>query len=155
MRSPADATCICRRRLFIYEEKSQDISMAGAFRIERWQGLSSPNPAMLGHILTTEGFTIGRYSDQPGAVFGTRSSENDLTHWVIQGDLEITVLGRRPYILSAGDRDFIPANTYASMRAVGDDEVIYMIGEKKPEILKKKRGRPRKNDWIGGLPVKN
>ena len=108
---------------------------------------------MLSLTMASEGYTVTRWSHQPDTAYGTRKFEAERSHWIVQGDLEITIMGRKPVILSAGDRDFLPADTYYSIIAVGDIDVVYLVGEKPPEVPKKKRGRPKKNDWIGGFPI--
>lgn len=46
-------------------------------------------------------------------------------------------------MLEAGDRDFMPAETYHSARVIGDEAVLYLVGELTP--AKKTRGRPKKS----------
>ena len=43
--------------------------------------------------------------------------------------LELRV-GHETYVLRAGDRDFLPANTMHSAFVPGDEPVIYLIGAK-------------------------
>jgi quercetin dioxygenase-like cupin family protein len=50
---------------------------------------------------------------------------------VISGTLELTVEKFGTFILEKGDRDLMPAGTYHSARVIGDEPVIYLIGEKK------------------------
>lgn len=42
----------------------------------------------------------------------------------------MTVERNGTFILEAGDRDFLPAGTYYSARVLGDEHVIYLVGEK-------------------------
>ena len=102
-----------------------------------------PNPAMLRFRMEADGYRVFQWSDRQGAFYGTHSHREDQSHWIISGRLEITVEGSGVYILEAGDRDFMPAETHHTARVIGDEPVVYLIGEKLPPP-KKKRGRPRK-----------
>jgi quercetin dioxygenase-like cupin family protein len=120
------------------------------FRVERWRNVYKPNAAMLRLKLEQEGYTVYQWGDQPGMFYGQHKHPEPQSHWIISGSLEITV-GGRSYVLEAGDRDFLEAETYHTARVVGDTAVIYLIGEKRevkpvepPAPPKRKRGRPKK-----------
>jgi quercetin dioxygenase-like cupin family protein len=100
------------------------------YRIERWTQIHAPNPAMLRHILVTEGFRVYQWSDRAEAVYGQHKHDEDQTHWIISGALELTIERVGTFTLEAGDRDFMPAGTYHSARVVGEESVVYLIGEK-------------------------
>lgn len=100
------------------------------YRVEKWDGLNPPNPAMLWHILATEGYRVFQWGDSPGSAFPNHKHDNDQTHWIISGSLEMTVERFGTYTLEAGDRDIMPAGTYHSARVLGDKHVIYLVGEK-------------------------
>lgn len=100
------------------------------YHVEKWASAQPPNPAMLRYILTSEGYTVFQWGDSPGSAFPSHSHENDQTHWIISGSLEMTVERFGTVILEAGDRDLMPAGTYHSARVVGDEHVIYLVGEK-------------------------
>ena len=53
------------------------------------------------------------------------------SHWIISGQLEITVQSVGTFLLKAGDRDFMPANTYHSARVIGEEPVMYLIGSRR------------------------
>ena len=98
-------------------------------RIEKWTGNGALNPAMLRFRLVSEGYRVFEWCDRPEAIFPQHKHEQDQTHWVVSGALEITT-GAESYILEAGDRDWLPANTWHSARVVGEEIVIYLVGEK-------------------------
>jgi mannose-6-phosphate isomerase-like protein (cupin superfamily) len=99
--------------------------------IVKWTQHNKPNPAMLLMLLNNEGYKVSQWCDAPEKCYGSRMNFQNLTHWVVSGSLEVTLSKTgKPYILEAGDRDFIPANTYYSMRVVGEEPADYMVGEK-------------------------
>jgi quercetin dioxygenase-like cupin family protein len=100
------------------------------YRIEKWSEFSKPQAAMLRLILTQEGYRVNQWCDQPGRIYAKHKHSEDQTHWIISGALEITIERGGTFVLEAGDRDFMPAETYHSARVVGDEPVMYLIGEK-------------------------
>lgn len=103
--------------------------MANEYRVEKWPNVHQPNPAMLRHILVGEGYSVYQWSDHPGCVYPLHRHESDQVHWVISGTLEITIERVGTFVLEAGDRDHLPAGTYHSARVLGEESVIYLIGE--------------------------
>jgi quercetin dioxygenase-like cupin family protein len=101
-----------------------------SYRIEKWTQMTAPNPAMLRYILVSEGYQVFQWCDQPNAVYGDHKHDKDQSHWIISGALELTVERVGTFILEAGDRDFMPANTYHSARVVSEESVMYLVGEK-------------------------
>lgn len=85
---------------------------------------------MLRHILVSEGYTVFQWGDSPGSALPTHKHDNDQTHWIISGALEMTVERFGTFILEPGDRDFMPAGTYHSARILGEGHAVYLIGEK-------------------------
>lgn len=116
--------------------------MAERYRIEKWREVYPPNPAMLRLRLEAENYRVFQWSDRPGMTYGSHKHSEDQSHWIISGELEITVERAAPQVLKAGDRDFMPAETYHKARVLGESPVLYLIGEKQP--VKRKRGRPKK-----------
>ena len=116
-------------------------SMADAYRVERWAERMPPNGAMLRMRLEADGYRVLQWSDSPGAFYGVHKHTEAQSHWVVSGTLEIVVKSRN-YVLGAGDRDFMPAETYHTARVIGEEPVVYLVGELLP--VKKKRGRPKK-----------
>ena len=105
--------------------------MASEYRIEKWAELYSPNPAMMRHQLTLEGFSVFQWSDAPESYYGPHSHDDEQTHWVISGTLELTIERVGVFVLEAGDRDFMPAGTRHSARVIGEEPVMYLIGSRK------------------------
>lgn len=103
--------------------------MADSYRGEKWAEYYSPNAAMLRLKLAEGGYRVFQWRDQPGAYYGSHKHPEAQSHWVISGELEITVHSRT-YVLAAGDGDFMPAGTEHSARVVGDEALVYLIGGK-------------------------
>ncbi|MEP6945154.1 MAG: hypothetical protein ABJA02_04495 [Acidobacteriota bacterium] len=99
------------------------------YRIQKWTQPNTPNPAMLRNILAQEGYSVCQWSDRPGTELGMHKHGSQQSHWVVSGTLEINVQGRGANILGPGDRDFMPDDTYYSVRVIGEDAVLYLIGE--------------------------
>ena len=116
--------------------------MPGPYRFEKWKEYYAPNAAMLRATLTADGYRVFQWADPPGMVYGLHSHGEDQSHWVISGALEITLELGGTFVLNAGDRDFMPAGTYHSARVLGEEQALYLIGEKLPE--RRRRGRPKK-----------
>ena len=114
-------------------------------RIERWREFQPPTPAVLRLRLSSEGYRIFHWVDRAGTVYGIHKHDQDQTHWIVSGELEIILEKGGSYILKAGDRDFMPAKTWHAARVVGEEPVSYLVGEKVIiEKPKRKRGRPKK-----------
>lgn len=116
-----------------------------SFRVERWKEFYAPNPAMLRLLLAQEGYRVYHWIDRAGTVYGVHKHDEEQSHWIISGELELTLATGANYTLKAGDRDFMPAQTWHTARVVGAEPVSYLVGEKiKAEKIKRKRGRPKK-----------
>ncbi|HXM34143.1 MAG TPA: cupin domain-containing protein [Pyrinomonadaceae bacterium] len=100
-----------------------------SLRVERWNEPGKPDARTLRERLQREGYSVFEWSDGPGAVYGPHSHTEDQSHWIISGELELTVAGEE-YTLRAGDRDFLPANTTHSAFVPGNEPVRYLIGAK-------------------------
>lgn len=100
------------------------------FGILRWNRGSAPNPAMMRLILENEGYKVFQWGDLPEMTYAPHKHAEDQSHWIISGALELTIERLGTYVLEAGDRDFMPANTYHSARVVGEEPVVYLVGEK-------------------------
>lgn len=98
-----------------------------SIRIERWSESETPNAETLRERLQNEGYGVFEWSDVPGTVYGPHSHAEDQTHWIISGDLELTIEAEC-YTLHAGDRDFLPAHTTHSAFVPGAEPVRYLIG---------------------------
>ena len=100
-----------------------------SIQVERWPEDDAPNPADLRQRLQDEGYSVFQWSDAPGTKYGPHAHDEDQSHWILSGELELRV-GHEGYTLRAGDRDFLPANTIHSAFVPGDEPVIYLIGAK-------------------------
>lgn len=100
------------------------------YQIIRWDSDSKPKAEELRKILNQDGYSVYQWSDSAGASYSEHFHSNHQTHWIISGSLELTVKDYGTFVLNAGDRDIMPANTYHSARIIGDEPVVYLIGEK-------------------------
>ena len=100
------------------------------YKVEKWKENGAPAPATLRRILISEGYSVFQWTDAPGAVYGVHSHNNDQSHWIISGILELNVEDAGTFILKPGDRDFMPAGTDHSAKVVGNEPVVYLIGGK-------------------------
>lgn len=100
------------------------------YHIVRWQGWSAPNPATLRFQMEREGYRVFQWGDRPEAVYALHKHDEDQSHWIISGALELTIEKVGVFILEAGDRDYMPSGTWHSARVVGEEPVVYLIGEK-------------------------
>jgi len=98
-------------------------------QIERWSEPSSPDAEELKARLLDEGYSVFQCTDAPGTKYGPHAHAEDQSHWILSGELELRV-GHETYVLRAGDRDFLPANTIHSAAVPGDKSLIYLIGAK-------------------------
>jgi quercetin dioxygenase-like cupin family protein len=98
-------------------------------KFERWNQSESPDAAELRRRLESEGYSVSEWSDAAGTVYEPHAHERDQTHWIISGQLQLTVDGET-YQLLPGDRDFLPANTDHAAFVPGSEPVRYLIGVK-------------------------
>ena len=98
-------------------------------RFERWKEVYAPNAAMLRLRLEQEGYRVYQWGDRPGMVYAMHKHEEAQSHWIMSGALELTVNGET-YVLEAGDRDFLPAQTWHKARVASEEAVVYLIGER-------------------------
>jgi len=100
-----------------------------SIKVERWTSPTSPDLQELKTRLGGEGYSVFQWSDEPGTKYGPHAHDEDQTHWILSGELELRV-GYEIYRLGPGDRDFLPANTMHSAFVPGDQPVTYLIGAK-------------------------
>ena len=98
-----------------------------SIQIERWSEPQAPQPDELKDQLRAEGYSVFQWSDAPGTKYGPHAHDENQSHWILSGELELRV-GHETYKLRAGDRDFLPANTIHSAFVLGDEPVVYLIG---------------------------
>ena len=100
------------------------------FSVQRWAGNEAPRPKALRQILADEGYSVFEWTDLPGSTYDPHQHDDDQSHWIISGALQLTVAGES-YTLRAGDRDFLPAQTTHAAFVPGDKPVRYLIDSKK------------------------
>ena len=91
--------------------------------------MAPPAQQALRKRLESDGYSVYKWSDAPGTKYGPHAHAEDQSHWILRGELELTVR-HETYTLRAGDRDFLPANTIHSAFVPGDESVTYLIGVK-------------------------
>jgi quercetin dioxygenase-like cupin family protein len=94
--------------------------------IERWNPQMDLDVQDLKSRLS-DGYSVRQWSDPAGTKYGPHSHDEDQSHWILSGELELRV-GYEVYTLHPGDRDFLPANTMHSATVPGDQPVIYLVG---------------------------
>ncbi|MBK9155033.1 MAG: cupin domain-containing protein [Chloracidobacterium sp.] len=100
------------------------------YRVDRWQRAEDPDADELSRILRSEGYHVFQWSDGAGAVYSDHTHDEDQSHWIISGRLELKCRGFGTITLEAGDRDFMPAGLMHSARVLGTEPVVYLIGSK-------------------------
>jgi quercetin dioxygenase-like cupin family protein len=100
-----------------------------SIQVERWSEPELPEPQELRTRLESEGYRVFQWTDAPGTKYGPHAHEEDQSHWIVSGELELRV-GHEAYTLRAGDRDFLSANTIHSASVPGSKPVTYLIGAK-------------------------
>jgi quercetin dioxygenase-like cupin family protein len=98
-------------------------------RVERWSEGAPPGAQELKKCMESEGYRVSQWSDSPGTVYGAHTHGEDQSHWIVSGALELQVDGET-YVLRAGDRDYLPANTPHAAFVQGQTAVVYLIGVK-------------------------
>ena len=100
-----------------------------SLRVERWNQDEKPVAKVLRQVLQSEGYDVMEWTDAPGTMYPPHSHAEDQSHWIISGELELTV-GEQEYKLGSGDRDFLPADTMHAAFVPGKEPVRYLIGVK-------------------------
>lgn len=100
-----------------------------SFKITYWNEAQAPDSSVLRRRLESEGYIVSELIEEPGGVYEPHSHETDQSHWILSGKVEFEVEGKK-YLLGAGDRDFLPANTEHAAAVIGDQPVRYLIGVK-------------------------
>jgi quercetin dioxygenase-like cupin family protein len=135
MRSLPSASADGLKRLSKIESRSHLLTQmvltffVMSIKVERWSESTTPDAADLRRRLQSEGYSVFQWSDAAGTHYGAHSHPEDQSHWILSGELELRV-GDETYTLSAGDRDFLAANTTHSAFVPGDEPVTYLIGAK-------------------------
>lgn len=102
----------------------------GLYRIIKHEG-GGIDEALYRRVLADEGYSVFCWTDVPGSQYPDHQHSNDQTHWILSGNLELTVEGHGAFLLEPGDRDIMPAGTVHSARVIGAKPVSYLIGEKR------------------------
>ena len=125
----ADEPSLSLEDVLFFERLLSNAPSAPIFRVEKWREVYSPNPAMLRHSLSAEGYTVYQWTEFPGRIYHMRKHEPELCHWVISGSVEIVLKDGSSYVLEAGDRSYMPAETYHTFRVIGEETLLYLVGE--------------------------
>ncbi len=117
--------------------------MEEKYRIEKWKEVYAPNPAMLRLLMERDGYRVRQWSISPQMTLAKQKHTADRSHWVVSGALELMIDNVGSFVLEAGDRDFLAAETRYAARVVSDVPVLYLVGEK-TATAKPKRKRAKK-----------
>jgi mannose-6-phosphate isomerase-like protein (cupin superfamily) len=123
------------------------------YRIERWSAPHAPNSAMLRYTLVGEGYEVFQWCDRVGMFFGPHKHDEDQSHWIVSGQLEISMKDVGTFQLGPGDRDFMPAETWHSARVIGDEPVLYLIGIKQPPLPSEAPRKPKRTPTTKRKPT--
>lgn len=119
------------------------------YRVEKWREVYVPNVAMLRLRMVREGYEPFQWNERVGAYYNWHFHEEEQMHWIISGELEITIqyFGKNyTYLLKAGDRDYMPARMYHTAKAVGETDLLYLVG------IKRKIEEPKAVEIIEEIP---
>lgn len=105
--------------------------MSSKYTIEKWTGPEAPNLHDLRAKMEADGYSVFEWSDRPGITYGMHEHNDDQSHGIVSGRLELTIENEGTFVLTPGDRDFMPAGTRHAARVTGDEPVVYLIGAKK------------------------
>jgi quercetin dioxygenase-like cupin family protein len=100
------------------------------YRIEKWNEADAPTAEILRTQMERDGYRVFEWSDRAGTTYSKHKHDTDQSHCIISGALELAIEDAGTFILEAGDRDFMPAGTFHSARVIGEEPVVYLIGEK-------------------------
>ena len=100
-----------------------------SLRVERWSEERAPDARELRRRLEAEGYRVVQWSDAPGTSYSPHRHAENQSHWIGSGALELRVRGES-YVLRAGDRDFLAANTVHAAYVPDEEAVVYLIGAK-------------------------
>src|SRR5687767_13786425 len=104
--------------------------MGPEYNVVRWDNPLPPSANSLRKTMINDGYTVFSWSDPPETKYGRHAHDTEQSHWIVSVVLELEVQGIGRVTLYPGDRDFMPANTYHSAKVIGDEPVVYLIGEK-------------------------
>ncbi|MCZ6648506.1 MAG: cupin domain-containing protein [Thaumarchaeota archaeon] len=92
--------------------------------IEKWDNSwGELTESKMRERLTKEGYTVLRYTYQPGTVFADHSHPVDKKDTVLTGTFRMRAFGKE-FMLEAGDMLLVRANTIHSAEVVGDQPVV-------------------------------
>lgn len=99
-------------------------------KISRWDEPFAPKPAYIRQRLFTDGFDVQQWGGHEGGIIARHKFHRHRIYWVVQGEMEFSVDGIGDFVLGAGDRSLVPAETYHSARFISEETVLYLIGDK-------------------------
>lgn len=106
--------------------------MPDQYRVEKWTGEKEPSASELKKAMESEGFSVFQWSDPPGAHYPPHVHSDEQSHWIVSGTLKLKVTGLGTFLLTAGDRDFMPPGTEHEAAVIGDKPIVYLIGSREP-----------------------
>ena len=95
--------------------------------------IKEPREGWRGRFFHSENMTFAYYSVVAGSSIHEHSHENDEVWNVIEGELEITIAGRRQ-IVRAGDAAVVPPDTLHAVTAITDARAIVVDQPRRASI---------------------
>ncbi len=117
--------------------------MSEKYRIERWKEIYPPYPSMLRLLMVLDGYRVEQWGSRSQMIIPKQKHSLDRSHWIVSGALKLAVDDVGIFVLEAGDRDFMTAETRYSAQVVSEEPVIYLVGQR-AVAAKAKRKKPKK-----------
>lgn len=107
-------------------------------RLSRWNRETLPSLEALRGALTGEGLTVSEWADPAGTVYPVHTHEYPEVRVVIRGQLRVGLPDTgEEYVLGAGDRLDLPANTPHWADVNGPGPVVYLSASRNNHNHKK------------------
>src|SRR5690242_2708167 len=97
-------------------------------RIIRWEKPTSITQEEAEAKLHREGYESFCWYDVPGVVYPKHRHECDECLWILNGEIHFQIL-EMEYVLKAGDRIYLPAQTPHIARVPQSGGVTYLVGQ--------------------------
>ncbi|MCL4487537.1 MAG: cupin domain-containing protein [Chloroflexi bacterium] len=100
-------------------------------RLTRWNKETPPSLEALRGALTGEGLTVSEWSDPAGTVYPVHTHEYPEVRVILRGQLRVGLPETgEEFLLNAGDRLDLPANTPHWADVSGHGAVVYLSASK-------------------------
>ncbi len=115
----------------IYRSINDNYDGLTTMRLTRWNKETTPSLEALRSALTGEGLTVFEWADPAGTVYPVHSHDYAEVRIVVHGQLRVGLPETgEEFVLSAGDRLDLPANTPHWADVSGHSPVVYLSASK-------------------------